>query len=242
MALHTRLIVRLTCLVLCLLALACSSTPDSKSQNQTDAHYDLGLSYMKEGKYQDAFVELNRALETDHNNKLVHNALGLIHLKFEDFDKAERSFREAIDADPEFSDAHNNLGVVYTREGKWDEAIKQFQNALKNPLYQSPEMAYYNLGNAYYRLKKYTLALKHYKDALKRAPSLYPAYYGLALANNALEDYGEASTVIMMGIKNDPEIQGSRQKALAVFDSRMVLSTAPGEKEDYKTLIEILHY
>lgn len=227
---------------LCFVVLSCSSVPAEKDKKQADAHFELGLSYMKEEKYQDAFVEFHKALELDRTNKETLYVLGLIHMKFEEFDKAGTFFRDAIDLDEDYSDAHNSLGYVYSKEGKWDEAIKQFELALQNPLYPTPESAHANLGHAHYRLKKYSLALGGYRDALKRAPHLYLAYYGLALVYNALEDYGEASTSIMTGIKNDPAIQGSRQKALEVFQSRMSLTTDPAEKEDYKTLIEILHY
>jgi len=224
-----------------ILAVACSTT-SSQKRKDADVHYQLGLSYMKEGKYQDAFVEFQKSIDLYPDDKHVLNALGLIYMKFEEFDKSEEVFKEALDIDPEFSEAANNLGVVYSRKKDWKSAIIYFERALQNPLYPSPERAFYNLATAQYRLHDYTIALKHFKDALRRAPNFFPAYYGLALSYNALEDYGEASTALTMGIELDPEIEGKKQKAAKVFNSRMMLSVDDEERDDYRSLIEILHY
>jgi type IV pilus biogenesis/stability protein PilW len=224
------------------LIVSCASAPHRDKVKQADANYELGLSYMREQKFQDAFVAFQKAIDLNPENKDAYNALGLIYLRFEELDKSAQSFEKAIDLDSNFSDARNNLGVVYSRQKKWEKAISEFDQALKNPLYVAPERAYYNLGNTYYRLKKYDLALKNYTNALRREPEFFPAYYGLALCYNATEEYGEASTAISLGIKKDPEIKGSKQKAVDVFSSRMVTVTNKEEKEDYNSLIEILHY
>lgn len=228
--------------LLLILAVACSTTSNSKKRQDADVHYQLGLSYMKEGKYQDAFVEFQKSIDIYPDDKHALNALGLIYMRFENFDKSAKAFEEALDLDPEFSEASNNLGVVYSRNKEWKNAIKYFELALQNPLYPSPERAFYNLATAHYRMKEFDMALKNFKDALRRAPKFFPAYYGLALTSNALEEYGEASTALTMGIELDPEIEGDKQKAVKVFNSRMVLSTDDEERADYRAMIEILHY
>jgi len=228
--------------LLLILTVSCATGANNEERKTADVHYQLGLSYMKEAKYQEAFVEFQKSIDIYPEDKHTLNALGLIYMRFEDLAKSEESFKEALDIDPEFSEAANNLGVVYSRKKDWKSAIKYFEMALRNPLYPSPERAFYNLGTAHYRTNEYTLALKNYKDALRRAPKFYPAYYGLSLAFNALEDYGEASTAITMGIEIDPEIEGSKQKAVKVFNSRMVLAVDEQERNDYRTLIEVLHY
>jgi len=225
-----------------ILAVACSTTSSSQKHKEADVHYQLGLSYMKEGQYQDAFVEFQKSIDIYPDDRRVLNALGLIYMKFEELDKSEEVFKEALDIDPEFSEAANNLGVVYSRKKDWKSAIIYFERALQNPLYPSPERAFYNLATAHYRLHDFMMALKYFKDALRRAPKFFPAYYGMALCYNALEDYGEASTALTMGIEIDPEIEGKKQKAAKVFNSRMVLSVDNEEREDYRSLIEILHY
>ncbi len=232
---------KLLYLVICFI-ISCSTAATIKSDAQSDANYQMGLSYMKEGKYQEAFIEMQKAIKENPDNKLALNALGLIYLKFEDFEKAEMSFLDAIDVDDSFSDAYNNLGVVYSRQKKWDKAIEQFENALKNPLYVSPAQAYYNIGNSYYRLRKYKKAIDNFRKALLRAPQFTSAYYGLALSNNMIELYGEAAAALMEGIKVDPEIEGNRRKAADVFTARIVMTMDEEERKDLEDLREILNY
>lgn len=228
--------------MLCLFLTSCATTATSENKTQSEAHYKVGLAFMKENKFQDAFVEFQKSIQANPDNKNALNALGLIHLKFEDYDKAEQSFLDALDVDENFSDAYHNLGAVYSSRKKWDKAIPQFERALKNPLYESPERTYYNLGNAYYRIKKYRVALKQYESALKRSPQFYPAYYGIALCYNVIELYGEAAKALSDGIMIDSDIKGKREKAADVFNARMVLTIDDDQRKDYRDLIEILNY
>jgi type IV pilus biogenesis/stability protein PilW len=229
-------------LVFLLILMSCASAPSTADKTQSEAFYQIGLSYMKEQRFQDAFVELQKAIKADPDNKQALNALGLIYIKFEDFDRAEQSFLDALDVDENFSEAYNNLGVVYSRKKDWKRAIVQFENALQNPMYSSPDRAYYNIGNAYYRLKKYRKAIENYKNALRRAPKFFPAYYGLALCNNMIEKYGDASQYLTEGIKLDPEIKGNRRKAGEVFTARIVMTMEEEERRDLEDLREMLNY
>lgn len=229
-------------LCLCLFIASCATTPSAEKRKEADAYYDLGLSYFQEGRYQDAYVTLQKSLELDARKKEVLYVIGLVHMKFDDLDKAETMFREAIDIDRDYPEAHNALGVIYTRQKRWDDAISEFQSALRNPLYREPELAYYNLGTAYFRTGNYALAVKSYRDALKRAPNMFNAYYYVALAFNSLGNYGEAADSLSAGLSSDPQILGDRQKAFNVFRTRMDLATDEESRKDYKNLIEILHY
>jgi len=232
---------RLLCLLLLVLT-SCATTQESADQAQSKAHYELGLSFMREENYQKAFVEFQKSIRANPDNKLALNALGLIYLKFEDLDNAEQAFLDALDVDDEYSEAHNNLGVIYSKLKKWNRAAEQFKEALRNPMYASPERAYYNLGNVYYRMKKYRLALEQYRQAVRRAPAFYPAYYGMALCYNMIERYGDAAASLNDGIRMDPEIKGDRQKAADVFNARRVITIEEEERKDYQDLLEILNY
>ncbi len=231
------------CILVCAVLISCATTKEeSDDVIQSDAYYQMGLSFMKEEKFQDAFVEFQKAIKSNPDNKLALNALGLIYLKFEDFERAEQSFLDALDVDGKFSEAYNNLGVVYSRLKKWEKAITQFEMALENPMYPSPERAYYNIGNAFYRMGKYREALRNYRYSVRRVPNFYASYYGMALCYNKIELYGEASQALMEGIKADPEIMGNRRKAGNVFAARRVLTIDEDERNDYLDLREILNY
>ncbi len=223
-----------------LLLLSCATV--SRDTQKADAHYKLGISNLKAGKVQQAFVELQRAVRLNPRDKRAHNALGLIYEYFEDMEKAEEAFLKAIEIDRGYSEAYNNLGVIYMRMKRWDEAISAFTRAVKNPLYVNPEKAFTNLGKVYYRKGDYQDAIRAYKSAIKRAPEFHAPYYGLALCYNALGRYGDASEALTEAVRFDPFLQGDVEKAEEEFRRRKLKASDPDEERDYAELIEMLRY
>ncbi|MDA8170092.1 MAG: tetratricopeptide repeat protein [Nitrospiraceae bacterium] len=225
-------------LILCLIA-AVASCAGVQTEKEADLHYKLGVSSLKDGKYQAAFVEFQRALELNKHDKDIYNALGYVYIKFEDLDKAKQSFEKAVKIDPEFSDAYNNLCLVDYGRKEFSEAVSSCQRALSNPLYATPEKAFFNLGRAYYRLKDYDGAAKAFNSAIIRAGDYYPAYYMLALAYNAKDDFGSASDALDKAVKFDPHYKGDLSKAEKDFRNGLNL---PVEKADASQLVEIFKY
>lgn len=219
---------------------SCATTTGENIQ-KASAHYKIGKSYFYENNIQSAYVEFQKALEFNPNDKEALNALGLVHLKFEDFQKARESFIKATTVDPNFSEAHNNLGITYIKMGKWSDAVNSFKAALQNKLYQTPEHAYYNLGYACYRLGRINDAINAYKEVIKRMQDSHLPYYGLALCYNAEGRYGDAAGAITRAIELDPLYKGDKDKALKDFENRKLI--AKGEEErDIIDYIEILRY
>lgn len=196
---------------------------------------------MNEGKAQSAFVQFQKALQIDPDNKNALNGLGLVYFELEEFEKAKELFLKTVYIDPDFSDAYNNLGVTYMKIGQWTEAIESFKKALSNPLYQNVERAFYNCGVAYYRTGQYELAMNEFKSSIKRVPSFPLPYYGLALAYNKSGRYGDAAAIITKAIEMDPAYKGDRKKFAEEINLKLL--TARGKEEvDLKDYLEILKY
>jgi type IV pilus biogenesis/stability protein PilW len=218
---------------------SCATT--GENIHKANAHYKIGVSYFNENKIQPAFVEFQKAIELNPDDKYALDALGLVYLKLEDFQKAQESFIKAVNIDPDFSEALNNLGVTYTKIGKWSEAVDSFKKALKNPLYKTPENSYYNLGNAYYRLGLIDDAIDAYNEVIKRMQDFHLPYYGLALCYNAKGQYGDASSAITRAIELDPVYKGNKDKAMEDLKEKKL--KAKGEEEqDIVDYLEILKY
>jgi type IV pilus biogenesis/stability protein PilW len=228
-------------LIFCIFFLCSCATAGLENIEKANAHYQLGVSYLNEDKVQMAYVEFQKAIELDPNNKDVLNALGIIYLKFDDLQKAKNSFLKAVSIDPDFSEANNNLGGTYGKMGRWSDAVNSFKTALKNPIYKSPERAYSNLGNAYYRLRSIEESIEAYKEAIKRNPDYYPSYYGLALCYNIKGQYGDAASAFTRAIELDPLFIGDREKAMKFFDDKRLTAKSEESKEilDY---LEIMRY
>ncbi|MBZ0158223.1 MAG: tetratricopeptide repeat protein [Alphaproteobacteria bacterium] len=212
-----------------------------EEQREAEYFYKMGVSYLNEGNIQMAYVQLQKALQVDPDSLEVLNSLGLVYLQLEDFDSAERLFLKAVSRDRLFSDAYNNLGATYMRKRQWSKAVESLRGALANPLYQTPEKAFYNLGTSFYRLGQYAQAADALKDSIKRSSSSPLAYYRLALVYNRMGRYGDASAVMVQAIEMDPVYRGDRKKF--VDDIRQSLLTAKGDDEtDARDYLEIMQY
>jgi len=217
------------------------ATTGKENIDKASAHYQLGVSYFNEGRIQMAYVEFQKALELNPDDKTVLNAVGVVYLEFEDMQKAESAFLKAVALDPNFSEAYNNLGATYGRMGRWSDAVNSFKAALKNPVYQKQEVAYNSIGDAYYRLGRIDEAIESYREAVKRVQDFYRPYYGLSLCYNSKGQYGDAATAITRAINLDPLFGGDRDKATEYFENRRLQAKGEELKEidDY---LEILKY
>lgn len=228
-------VLKTTALLMLVLSVSCTSTA---KRQQAQAHYKIGASHLNTGSVQSAYIEFQKARDLDPRNKEILNALGIVYLRLEDLKKAEELFSKAVGEDSVYSEAHNNLCFVYLRMERWEDAVKSCKRALKNPLYATPDKAFYNIGLAYFKLGRLDEAAKAFNDALLRQPLLYHAYYGLALANNAKKLYGDAASAMAKAIELDPRFKGSRRKAEEEFSR----PGASPEQKDYRDYLEILRY
>ncbi|MDA8085609.1 MAG: tetratricopeptide repeat protein [Nitrospiraceae bacterium] len=226
-------------IALLLLLATCLSCATAERKKKAELHYKLGLSRLESGQYQDAFVEFQKSLQNRSNDKRVYYALGYIYMKWDDTADAEKSFTKAIKIDPSFSQAYNDRCLLEYRQKKYERAVSDCNKALSNPLYETPEKAFFNLGLAYSKLGKYDKAIRAFRQCTIRMGDFYPAYYQLALAYNAKGDYGEAASALQLAVRLDPRFKGDMTKAENTFRRGEGL---PGGSEDAVELMDIFHY
>jgi len=221
---------------------ACATVDTEDVLPRSGAHYKIGVAYLNENKVQQAFVEFQKAIELNPNDKEVLNAIGIIYLQhFDETQKAIEFFERAVKVDPLYSEAYNNLGFAHYKLGNFETAISFYKKSLSNLIYSTPEKSFINLGNAYYRMGKYDLALYSYKEAIKRAPNLSLAYLRLALCYNAMGKYGDASAAMTQAIVIDPDYKGNKEKLIEDFSTRR-FRVSGYEEQDIKDYLEILKY
>jgi Tfp pilus assembly protein PilF len=229
-------------LLVALLALVLLSCATSDKKNEAEAHYKLGVSQLMAGNTQAAYVRFHESLLLDPTNPEVYNALGSVHLQLEEHEKATENFRKAVNLRKDYSEAYNNLCYVSYLTGEYREAIGSCERALENPLYMTPEKSFYTMGRCYYRLGEYENAVTAYNSAVKRLSNFSPGYYGLALAYNAMQKFGEAAGAMGTAIGFDSRFEGDKEKALKFFVNETARTRDPLELRDNQDLVEILHY
>ncbi len=156
-----------------------------------DLQTKLGIGYMRENQLGLAWEKLNKALEADPRYSVAHNAIALLYERLDKPETARVHYELAIKYDPADSSAHSNYGSFLCRRGEFDAAERNFQQALKNPLYQTPEIPITNLGLCLRREGQKDLAENYLRRALELNPRIANAL--IAMSDLSLQNGHELS-------------------------------------------------
>lgn len=175
--------VKLGCLLVCaaslILAVGCATSEETIRKSQ--GYYQEGVASLP-GDRQRAFVSFQKAVQLNPNNKEARYALGHVYAMQGKLAKAEEEFRAAIKIDEDFSEAHTYLGQILASQSRWDDAIKSYRRALANPLYATPDLAWFHLGRALEQKGDLQASIEAFEDASATSPpSIPPAMTQLEL-------------------------------------------------------------
>lgn len=155
--------------ILCLALLGGCQTTGSgrdadKSDRRADLHYQLGLDALNKGNLPRAFDELLQAEHLAPERTDVLDALGLAWRLRGDLEKAEAYYRRALKLNPAPA-TYNNYGSLLLQQGRAKEAEAYFREALGDPRYRRPDLAYINLGDALLAQDRFNDAIAAYRQA-----------------------------------------------------------------------------
>lgn len=119
---------------------------ETENRQRARAFTDLATAYYARAQYKISLDELRKAIIADNRFGPAYNVYGLIYMELAEDKLAEENFRRAIEIDRSDSEARNNYGWFLCTRGRYDEGLEQFNQALRNPLYASPEQAMANAG------------------------------------------------------------------------------------------------
>lgn len=152
-----------------------------KNTESAKIHSELGSGYLEKRYYEIALEEFNESIKYDANYALAYNGLGMVYSALRQDDKADANFKKSLQLDPTRSEAHNNYGSFLCTRGRYNESIPHFLEAVKNPLYPTPQFAYMNAGLCALRSNNVTNAESYLRKALQIDPLLHAAAYQMAL-------------------------------------------------------------
>jgi type IV pilus assembly protein PilF len=180
-----------------LVGCASNGVSDERARNSAKIHTELAASYFERGQYSIALQELGVALQADDEYAPAYNVRGLVRMKLREDDQADKDFRRALKLEPNSASAHNNYGWFLCQRGHPKESIYQFLDALKDPLYNTPDMAYANAGVCAIKAGDLVAAEGYLERALILHPGMLEAQIGLAELNYTKGDYSMAKVHLM---------------------------------------------
>jgi Tfp pilus assembly protein PilF len=167
------------------------------TQKNYIAHNNLGTTFEKQGRWDEAAAQLRQAIAEKPDYAPAHKNLGVVFERQGDSTRAADEYREAIRLDPNYAEAHNDLGALLNARGRTDEAIGEFQQALRlKPDFTEP---HFNLGLVYTRKGLVDAAIREYESVLKIQPDSADVHNNLGVAfdkqgrtDDAIREYARA--------------------------------------------------
>lgn len=191
----------------CLVLSACASEPgddsglkptipttgdESTARMRARVHTELAANYFDIGNVGVALEEIKEALRADPDYGPAHNVAGLVYTQLKEDQLAQESFERALAINPSDPDAHHNYGMFLCQRKQEKEAIRHFMQAVRNPLYPTPDRSYVNAGICARRSGDMAGAAEFFLLALKVRPNQAQALYQMADLSYVRGDYGEA--------------------------------------------------
>jgi type IV pilus assembly protein PilF len=169
---------------------------DTDAQSRARIHSELAAGYLELGNYGVALQEATEALKSDPNFVAAHNVLGLAYMELRDDKSAEASFQRALRINSLDSDSNNNYGWFLCQRKREKDSIKYFLDALRNPLYTTPEKSWVNAGLCARQSGDQKNAEEYFQRAVKLRPNQSQALQNLADMAYGRRDFVGAKTYL----------------------------------------------
>ncbi len=158
---------KLTLLLVPLLLSCVPVNPRPTNDEKASAiNVQLGMGYMQQNNLVVANEKLLKALRQNPKSASAHNAYAILQDRLQVKDKAAYHYKKATSLDPNDSQAANNYGAFLCRNNQEAKSEKYFLQALKNPLYKTPEFAYTNAALCLLKIKQRDKAIVYLGKAL----------------------------------------------------------------------------
>lgn len=173
---------------------------------------NIGRLYLKDGHYEKAVWEYQKALGIDPQLASAYNGLGLAYTMLERYSEAVIAQRKALEFQPDLAKAYAGLGLTYFRQNVLESALEHYRHAVA----LDPEFleARLKIGIILLNQERYTEAIDTYLAILDLNPNDPEVYYnlGLCYAHQAKAGGDELS------------VEGLTISALTALEKSVVLS------------------
>jgi tetratricopeptide (TPR) repeat protein len=198
-------------------------------------HNAQGVSYYRQGRYQEAVVNFERAIATDpknadgyYNLAATYHKLGLVSHNEQELKQAEDLYNQCLDRDENHRDCYRGLAVLLAEEGRSDEAFRLLDGwSHKYPSAATPKVELARLSEEFGR---YDVAKDHLVDALQTDPHDARALAALGRLRERSGNQGQALAVYQRSLSNNrfqPDV-AARISSIKTALTPPSFTTSPG--------------
>ena len=180
---------------------------------QTDVHYQMGLVYYQQKKFDQAVTCLKKALEIqpDDINALLQTGICFNDLK--QYSEAKSYCQRVVELDPTHHQAWGHLGKACVENDEFEEGVYHFHRAFK----LAKRTAYARgLAKAYRKSGRHDYAVNILRQVLGDHPEDHEARFSLGLSLMHLEKFPEALDCLESRL-HLAEIAGFRTRLAKIF-------------------------
>jgi Tfp pilus assembly protein PilF len=208
-----------------LLVAVCLTANAHAEASKADLRNELGITYAKEGHFEDALRSFSLVLAEDPEHAAALNNSANIYFVQGETERAQRLYERAIEAHPEEGGIRLNLGILLHSIGEEQESAARVRQGLE--LIGDPHEAYYILGLSTQRpsdndraADASELKASEIEDLLARAMADIPA--------GARKPGTESQTSSTQSTGMTTDGKSSAEPAQAAAASAPTIATRPG--------------
>ena len=90
-----------------------------------------GTALIKEGKFEEAAAELQKAAEAAPKSAVIQSNLAYAYDKQGRIEEAVAAYRRALELDPKNVTVRNNLANLYSKQGLYDDATRELEDVVQ---------------------------------------------------------------------------------------------------------------
>lgn len=150
---------------------------------------NIGRFYLKDGHYEKAVSEYQKAIGMDPQSVAAYNGIGVAYTMLEAYDEAVAAQQQALELQPDFAKAHAGIGLAYFRQNKTELALKYYRQAVTvDPQFLE---AHLKIAMILLNRQRYAEATDAYLTIISLKPDDAEAYHNLGLCYAYLAKAGD---------------------------------------------------
>jgi tetratricopeptide (TPR) repeat protein len=189
--------------VVILLSTATGPFPQEQANFEAELYENVASEEAKQGKTDEAFEHLNKALLLRPECPSAHANMGAVLFQEGNIEQAIIHYKKALEFKSDSPEVLSNLAMALAEKGEIDEAFGNLNKAIQiRPWYAE---AHYNMGNLLLKQKKFDAAIEHYNKAIQNKADYPKAQGNLAVALLFLGKTEEAITHFKEAVRLQPD-------------------------------------